>query len=282
MITSELVRTRVRTLPSLPTTVVSLGQAVADDRCSVDRILNILAKDPALSATMLRLANSVMYAGDQRVMDLRTAVMRLGFEALLNLGRTAAIIRSFRGSNHMDPFRLWQHSVAVGLVSKGICRLIKMNHMDESAYLAGLLHDIGKIALDRCFTDEYGPVVQAIERGDACLDAEFGNLGITHAEVGAMVAEHWSFPAAMVTAIRDHHQDHPKEFLPALVQIADLLVRTRIPNGPADETLMFALEEQPAYPVVFGGGDFDAERLTFSIDDELEHAVTFVKLAFQD
>ena len=86
MITSDLVRQRVRTLPSLPTTVVSLGQAIADERCSVDRILNILAKDPALSATMLRLANSVMYAGDLRVMDLRTAVMRLGFEAILNLG----------------------------------------------------------------------------------------------------------------------------------------------------------------------------------------------------
>jgi hypothetical protein len=97
-----------------------------------------------------------------------------------------------------------------------------------------------------------------------------------------MVAQHWSFPPLMVTAIHDHHDDHPKEFLPALVQLSDLLVRTRIPNGPADETLMFALEELPAYTVVFGSGDFDAERLTFSIDDELEHAVMFVKLAFQD
>jgi len=187
MITADLVRTRVKTLPSLPTTVVALGQAIADDRCNVDRVLNILAKDPALSATMLRLANSVMYGGDQRVMDLRTAVMRLGFEALLNLGRTAAIIRSFRGTNHLDPMRLWQHCVAVGLVSKGICRLLRQNSMDESAYLAGLLHDIGKIALDRCFSDEYGPVVQGIEEGEQCLDAEFGRLGLTHADIGAMV-----------------------------------------------------------------------------------------------
>ncbi|BDU77831.1 HDOD domain-containing protein [Mesoterricola sediminis] len=282
MITSDVVRQRVRTLPSLPTTVVSLGQAIADDRCSVDRVLGILAKDPPLSASMLRLANSVAYAGDQRVLDLRTAVMRLGFEAVLSLGRTAAIIRSFRGADHLDVFRLWQHSVAVALVSKGICRLIRRNHLDETAYLAGLLHDIGKIALDRCFSDAYGPVIQAIDRGDPWLDAEFGQLGLTHAEVGAMVAEHWAFPEALVIAIRDHHEDGLVHFLPALVQIADLLVRTRIPNGPADEHLMFALEEQPAYQVVFGDADIDAERLTFSIDDELEHAVTFVKLAFQD
>jgi len=78
------------------------------------------------------------------------------------------------------------------------------------------------------------------------------------------------------------HEDRPAAFLPALVQLSDLLVRTRIPNSPADESLMFVLEDHPAYPVVFGKGDLDAERLTFSIDDELEHAVAFVKLAFQD
>ncbi|HOD33725.1 MAG TPA: HDOD domain-containing protein, partial [Holophaga sp.] len=90
MITLDLVRQRVRTLPSLPTTVVALGEAVADDRCTVDRLLGILSKDPPLSATMLRLANSAAYGGDREVSDLRTAVMRLGFDALLNLGRTAA------------------------------------------------------------------------------------------------------------------------------------------------------------------------------------------------
>jgi putative nucleotidyltransferase with HDIG domain len=285
MITSELVRQRVKTLPSMPTTVVALGQAVADDRCTVDRILTILAKDPALSATMLRLANSVMFAGDTRVMDLRNAVMRMGFDAILNLGRTAAVIRTFRGAAHLDPFRLWQHSVAVGLVAKGICRLCKVGYQEEGAYLAGLLHDIGKIALDSCFTAEYEPVVAAMAAGQICLDAEWECLGITHAEVGAMVAVNWSFPEEMIAAIRDHHADAPTDFLTALIQLADLLVRTRIPNGLADETMAFVLEDHPAFKVVFAGAlaeDLDTERLTFSIDDELEHAITFVKLAFQD
>lgn len=283
MITSELVRQRVKTLPSMPTTVVALGQAVADDRCNVDRILVILAKDPALSATMLRLANSVAFAGAGRVMDLRSAVMRMGFDAILNLGRTAAVIRNFKGANQLDPFRLWQHSVAVGLVAQGICRLQKRAYQSDAAYLAGLLHDIGKIALDRCFAEEYTAVVQAIDAGESCLDAETRLLGITHAEVGAMVAVNWGFPEEMVEAIRDHHAEQPTEFLASLLQLADLLVRTRIPNGPGDETLAFVLEAHPAFHVVFGAAEeLDTERLTFSIDDELEHAVTFVKLAFQD
>ena len=283
MITAELVRQRVKTLPSMPTTVVALGQAVADDRCNVDRILVILGKDPALSATMLRLANSVAYAGAGQIMDLRSAVMRMGFDAILNLGRSAAIIRSFRGGNHLDPLRLWQHSVAVGLVAQGICRLQKRAYDRDAAYLAGLLHDIGKIALDRCFTEDYSPVVEAIEAGESCLEAEIRLLGISHAEVGALVAVNWGFPEELVEAIRDHHEAEPTVFLASLIQLSDLLVRTRIPNGPADETLAFVLETHPAFHVVFGAGEqLDAERLTFSIDDELEHAITLVQLAFQD
>jgi len=174
--------------------------------------------------------------------------------------------------------------VAVGLVAKGICRLINRADQQEPAYLAGLLHDIGKIALDQCFEDDYGPVVEAIAAGGVCLDVERALLGVTHAEVGAMVAVQWNFPEPLVAAIRDHHEPGGG-FLASLIQLADLLVRTRIPNGPADEDMAFVLVEQPAFRTVFAGAqdaDLDEERLTFGIDDELEHAVTFVKLVFQE
>jgi putative nucleotidyltransferase with HDIG domain len=285
MITEATVRLRVKSLPSLPTTVVSLGQAVTDDRCTVDRILGILAKDPPLSATMLRLSNSVLYAGDNRVTDLRSAVLRLGFDAMLNLGRTAAIIRSFRGATHLDALRLWQHSVAVGMTAKGICRLLKNRSMEESAFLTGLLHDIGKIALDRCFPEEYSPVVAAIQAGGVGYEVETELLGLTHADVGAMVALNWSFADLLVEVIRDHHSPKPGAFLTNLISLSDLLVRARLPNSPADETLAFSLEELPTFQEVFRGvpaENLDIERITFSIDDELEHAITFVKLAFQD
>lgn len=286
MITPDLVQQRVKTLPSLPTTVVSLGQAVSDDRCTVDRILGILAKDPPLSATMLRLANSVAYAGDNPVRDLRTAVLRMGFDAVLNLGRCAAVIRSLRSATHLDAVRLWQHSVAVGIVAKGLCRILRRNDLAEDAFLAGLLHDIGKIALDRVFTDDYAPVVTAIREGEHAVDAEARILGITHAEVGGLVAIQWNFPDHLVETIRSHHDPIPGNLLSNLIHLTDLLVRSRIPNGPADDLLAFVLTEQPAFREVFSAhlakGDLDLERLTFGIDDELDHAVTFVKLAYQD
>jgi len=210
-------------------------------------------------------------------------VLRLGFDAVFHLGQSAAIIRSIRGGGHLDPLRLWQHSVAVGLAAKGICGLVGRSGDQESAYLAGLLHDIGKIALDQCFALEYAPVVAAMEAGAAGLDAERSLLGITHAEVGAMVATQWNFPEPLVQAIRGHHEPPGGDFLAALIHLSDLLVRTRIPNGPADEGLAFVLEEDPAYREVFAeAADLDEERLTFGIDDELDHAVTFVKLVFQE
>jgi putative nucleotidyltransferase with HDIG domain len=284
MITAVLVRQRVKTLPSMPTTVLALGRAVADERCTVDRVMGLLAQDPGLSAALLRLANSVMYSRDGRVMDLRSAVLRLGFDAIYHLGQSAAIIRSIHGGVHLDPLRLWQHSVAVGLVARGICGLVGREQLGESAYLAGLLHDIGKIALDQCFAEEYRPVVEALGSGAVCIDAERAILGVTHAEVGAMVATQWNFPEALVQTIRDHHEPSAGDFLTCLIQLCDLLVRTRIPNSPADESLAFVLGEQPAFRRVFAGveADLDEEHLTFGIDDQLEHAITFVKLVFSD
>ncbi len=286
MITREqfISRLKARTLPSLPLTVVALGEAVQDERCTVDRILAILSKDPSLSATLLRLANSALYAGEGSVMDLRTAVLRLGFDAMANLGTGAAVIRTLKGGTHLNAVKLWQHSVAVGLSAKGVCILAKRHGQAESAFLTGLLHDIGKIALDTCFPEAYALVLEKVAQGAFFVDAEREVLGMDHAEAGSILAADWSFPQAIVEVIRDHHNPQAGDFLPNLIHLADLLVRMRIPMGPADERLLISLDELPAFQAVLAGAlhkDLDVERLTFSIDDEVDHALAFVEVAFQ-
>ncbi|WP_291272121.1 HDOD domain-containing protein [Geothrix sp.] len=286
MITREQFASRLKAkaLPSLPLTVVALGEAVQDERCTVDRILSILSKDPPLSAALLRMANSALYAGTDSVMDLRTAVLRLGFDAVSNLGTGAAVIRTLKGGAHLDAVRLWQHSVAVGLTAKGVCVLAKRHGQAETAFLTGLLHDIGKIALDTCFPEIYAEVLQKVAEGAHFVDAERAVLGLDHAEAGALLAAEWSFPQTIVEVIRDHHEPKPEDFLPNLIHLADLLVRTRIPMGPADARLMISLDELPAFKAVLAGAlhkDLDVERLTFSIDDEVDHALAFVEAAFQ-
>ena len=277
-------RLKAKTLPSLPLTVVALGEAVQDERCSVDRILGILSKDPSLSATLLRLANSALYGGEGSVTDLRSAVLRLGFDAIANLGTGAAVIRTLKGGTHLDALRLWQHSVAVGLTAKGVCVLAKRHGQAETAFLAGLLHDIGKIALDTCFPEAYAQVLGKVAEGAYFLEAEREVLGMDHPAAGALLAADWSFPQTIVEVIRDHHEPQPDDFLPNLIHLADLLVRTRIPMGPYDKRLIVSLDELPAFKAVLAGAlhkDLDVERLTFSIDDEVEHALAFVEVAFQ-
>ena len=286
MITPEQFTSRMKAknLPSLPLTVVALGEAVQDERCSVDRILNILSMDPSLSATLLRLANSALYAGEGSIQDLRSAVLRLGFDAMANLGTGAAVIKNLRSGPHLDAVKLWQHSVAVGLTAKGICILAKRHGQAETAFLTGLLHDIGKIALDTCFPEAYTSVIQKVAEGAFFVDAEHEVLGMDHAEAGSLLAANWSFPPAIVEVIRVHHNPGPDDFLPNLIHLSDLLVRTRIPMGPADELLVISLEDLPAFKAVLAGAlhkDLDVERLTFSIDDEVDHALAFVEVAFQ-
>ncbi len=278
-------RLKAKTLPSLPLTVVALGEAVQDERCTVDRILAILSKDPSLSATLLRLANSALYGSEGAIMDLRTAILRLGFDAVANLGTGAAVIKTLKGGTHLDALKLWQHSVAVGLTAKGVCILAKRHGQAETAFLTGLLHDIGKIALDTCYPEEYTRVLGKVADGAFFVDAEHDVLGMDHAEAGALLAEEWAFPQAIIDVIRDHHDPRPEDFLPNLIHLADLLVRTRIPMGPADERLMISLDDLPAFKAVLAGSlhkDLDVERMTFSIDDEVEHALAFVEVAFRD
>lgn len=283
MITHDQIKQRVLNLPTLPASVGELGHAIADERCTVDKVLAVLSKDPPLSASLLRLANSATYAGANKVSDLKSAVMRLGFDNILSLSRSAAIIRNFKDSKHLDITLLWQHSVAVALTARGICRMNKDRSSEDTAFLLGLLHDIGKFALDHCFPEDYAPVVEALKAGEGIMDAESRILGITHAETGAVVAESWHFPQEFVETIRDHHNPPPSSSMANLLFLSDLMVRTRIPNNPFDENLAFSLENIPAFQIVFQNtADLDVERFTFGIDDELDHAVDFVRLAFQD
>ena len=127
-------------------------------------------------------------------------------------------------------------------------------------------------------------MLKAVAEGAYFVDAERALLGMDHAEAGALLAADWSFPETIVEVIRGHHDPKPEDFLPNLIHLADLLVRTRIPMGPADERLVISLEDLPAFKAVLAGAlhkDLDVERMTFSIDDEVDHALAFVEVAFQ-
>ncbi|MCL1892873.1 MAG: HDOD domain-containing protein [Holophagaceae bacterium] len=285
MITSDLIQQRINRLPSLPTSVFALGEIALDERSTLDDVYRILVKDPALSSCILRLANSTLLAADNYASDLRMAIQRLGMDAIINLSRGVAVIRNYKASESLNVVHLWQHSTAVGLTAKAVCGYLKSFALAETAFLAGLLHDIGKIALDRCFPEEYRPVLEAIREGEDELEAEKKYLNTTHVEVGAQVAVLWKFHESITEAIRDHHDPKHGAFLPNIIHYCDLLVRTRLPYGPSDDKLVLNLSGETSFNGMITGisGNIpDVEYLTFRIDDEVDHAIAFVQQAFQD
>lgn len=213
----------VRSLPSLPTVVVELLQSIDDDDADTQELAEKLARDQALAAKVLRVANSSFYGLQGKVESIGDAIVVLGLQGLRTLATAAAVTGTFAagGEGAHDLRSFWRHSVAVALCAKEIAR---QRHMNEgNAFAAGLLHDIGRLALAACFPRHVAAVAAEREaHDDSLLAAERRLLGIDHAEIGQMLTEYWRFPTILSQAIGTHHvPDATAAPLAAVIHVAD-------------------------------------------------------------
>ena len=215
----------VRNLPSLPAVVIELLQSMEDDDADTRQLAGILARDQALSAKVLRVANSSFYGLQGKVESIGDAIVVLGLHGLRTLATAAAVTDVFatkRGGEHgYDLPAFWRHSIATGLCAKEMARHSRMN--EGNAFAAGLLHDIGRLALASCFPKHLAAVSQeCAASGDCWLFAERRVLGLDHAEIGQILTEHWRFPLLLSRAIGTHHDpDMQQDRLATLIHVAD-------------------------------------------------------------
>ena len=139
----------------------------------------------------------------------------------------------------LDLHEFWRHSVGTAFCSRAIAK--KLNTEVDSAFLAGMLHDLGKIILDRYFSDYYQSVFEIVHDEDlAIVQAEMEILGLTHASIGGQLAEEWKFPKTYLNAITHHH--NPKyapryQRLVCLIHLADVVCRElEFGNGGDSQT----------------------------------------------
>jgi putative nucleotidyltransferase with HDIG domain len=206
-IDAELVRRRVGALPALPQAVLQALAILRSDHPRVDDCAARIAVDPALTARTLRLANSAFYGVSGRVATLQDAIHVLGSQTLAALLTTAAVLPQLGDRERLGPDHdvFWRHALGTALASQALARQHGMGA--DLAFTAGLLHDIGRLALATHFPDEHRAVAAfAAEADVSLLCAERRLLGLDHAEVGAMIARHWHFPATVVQAIALHHE----------------------------------------------------------------------------
>jgi len=213
------------TLPTFPIVASRLIEEVARPDATSEEIARIVSLDPALTARTLKLANSDFYGFPRKVGSVDLAVLVLGPNTIRDLVLTSSVVQTLgRSGSALEG--LLSHSMACGIAARALAERAKYR-LTGDAYAAGLLHDLGKVALRQNDAPRYDAVLALCRaQKTSVVDAERGLFGSDHAEVGGWLAERWGLPADIVEAIACHHRPEAaarNRALSALVHIANSL-----------------------------------------------------------
>lgn len=204
---TEQIVSAVKTLPGMPAAAVKLLALMDSEEVTTPAIENILRRDPALTANLLKLANSAYLGLPSKIGSVRQAVMLLGFKRLIQMViatcTNALMDRAVPGYD-LPPGELWRHSVAVSVAAEGLVRELGLPAAEEF-FTAALLHDVGKLVLGQFVADDYPRIERALAQGVSFEAAERIVFGTDHAAIGAEVLARWSLPEEIVAAVRFHH-----------------------------------------------------------------------------
>ena len=228
----------IENLPTLPQVVEHLGRALQDPDVSAKRIAKIIEDDPAIMARIIKVANSTLYFGVQKITSLQSAIVRLGFQAVSNIAMSVAVFSTFPPKPHsntvFDRAAFWKHCIFTGIAAEVIQNQIP--EFAESEYdkntlqLSGLLHDIGKIIFEQYFHTQFVQAVQLSHKEQIPLfEAESRVLGLSHAQAGAWLGRKWKLPEEIIEVIGQHHralhtEEQPGSRLVQICSLANLLV----------------------------------------------------------
>jgi putative nucleotidyltransferase with HDIG domain len=224
---SELIAS-TNELSSLPSTTMQLMKLLDDDTVDASQVLAVIEKDPSLTANLLKLANSAFYGRRRQVGSAREALILLGNQTIVTLAFATSMGDVLRGP--LSAYRLarndlWHHALGTALAASHLASLAACQETRERAFTAGLVHDIGKLLLNRPLKGELDQLPP--DCGFACLlEAEQRILGFNHAEAGARLGESWNFPPYLVSTIENHHvvpDDSDEGILVRAVSAANLI-----------------------------------------------------------
>jgi putative nucleotidyltransferase with HDIG domain len=213
----------------MPTSVTRILNSLDDPNNTAGIISDLIGLDQALAASVLQMANSAGAGFNTVCTSLSDAVMRIGFKRIktLVLGAAASgpLTKRLNGYR-LGAGELWNHSVSTATAAQWVSRFIHYSDPEE-AYVAGLLHDMGKLILDQYLMVDYYRIVELIRVYNLALwQVEEKLLGIDHATIGSLMAQKWNFPPVLVEAIRHHHAPSlakSQQALSAIINIANAL-----------------------------------------------------------
>lgn len=203
---------KIEELPSLPAVIPRIIALIEDARSSAPDVTKAVARDPALAAKILKVANSAYYGFSQKIDDLDKAVALLGFNMVKSLAVSIGIMNTLpkgKKSPYFTREGLWLHSLAVATIMKEAAKKIKKNNGGEYHFILGLLHDTGKIVMDQFFYELFQQALDRLSKDDTLklhmVEKEL--IGIDHCEVSSMLLKRWKFPEKIIGPIAALHHD---------------------------------------------------------------------------
>ncbi|MCK5437527.1 MAG: HDOD domain-containing protein, partial [Desulfobulbaceae bacterium] len=201
-----------------------LSKMAEDPDTTTDQMGKVISKDHILAAKLLKLVNSSFYGFPQRISSISSAIILLGFNVIKSLIISASIFE-FMETQDLE---LWEHSLGCAVVSSVLAKRLGVSEPEEIS-TAGLIHDIGKVAIKMELPKKFEEIHSLIsERGISSLDAEREILGLDHAEVGGWLAKSWNLPAKLIEPIACHHDPRiskNEQMASSIVHFSDIVIR---------------------------------------------------------
>ena len=274
-------------MPSLSTTVTKVLEVCNHPNSSPNDLNRVISLDPVLTGQVLRLVNSAYCSPSTQIVSLTRAIVILGLNTVKNLALTTAILATVgkKESFHslpMDPF--WRHSICVAVSARFIAGLVGAPRAAREEYfIAGLVHDLGKIPLNSCFPRHYKKILEVAQRTCVPLHTvESSIFGFDHGLVGKMIAEKWHLSGVITSSLSRHHDignidDVETRRSIAIVALANLYGNvydygSAGDSHPSPDALYEALQ-------VAGIDWHDLADLNQVVEDEIAKAQVFLRIS---
>ncbi len=259
---------------------------INDPNASANQVAAVLAEDPAMSVKVLKLTNSAFYGLAREIESVKQAVVIVGMEAIKNLVLSASVLDMFKGDNIDQEYQesFWRHSLATAFCARVLSKRVKARGFvdPDSAFSAGLLHDVGKIVTS-CFLPDEHKQLQEARSGDqelTDLALEDKVFGYNHAQIGGFLAVQWKLPSKLADAILSHHQPQLSEAdtpLAYIIYLADHVAKRTFYVDDSEQHLVGTLDEAVATYMQVTEDDI----LVFQdmLREEYMRAETFMQMA---
>ncbi len=221
---------KIEQIPTLPIVSQKIMLLLGDEEVSLSKVASLIEKDQALAVKVLKVANSAFYRTLSKVSTIDHALVILGIEEVRAILLAFSIHNFFSGGKNgdFDRTRFWKHAVVCSQIAKYLARYFNLPH-DDTLFLSGLIHDMGKVVLDQYFHEEFQEIIDYVSTNHVSFSkGEREILGITHYQIAAKLLQQWKFPEKVVMQVFYHHAPwHDKNYVNGsiVVYLANILTK---------------------------------------------------------